>query len=83
MILPRQCLGVGIVTSFPLLTFTEYFTNPPSFVNSDDGIQIKTQDWSTIFTIGQKFQITWFVPLLPNISLSLIQSETTIRSFFS
>lgn len=87
MILPPQCIGAVIVTSFPLLTFAEYFTNPPSFVNSVDGTQIKTEDLSTMFEFGQKVQITWFVPSLPNISLSVTRwgdpNDTIITSFLS
>lgn len=87
MMLPRPCLGAVIVTSSPLLTFAEYFTNPASFVDSGYGTQIKTQDLSTIFKFGQRVQITWFVPSLPNISLSMTHwgdpNDTIIASFLS
>lgn len=66
MILPRLCVGAVIFTYFPLFVFAEYFTNPPSFVN-----QVKTQDLTTTFTFGQEVNITWFVPNLPYISLTL------------
>ena len=85
--LPRQCLGAIIVTSFTLLTFADYFTNPPSFVDSGDGTQIRTQDLEMIYIFGRKIQITWFVPRLPNISLSVSQwggpNDTIITSFLS
>ena len=87
MILPLQCLGAVIITSFPLLTFADYFTNPPNYANSVDGSQIQTQDLSTVFTLGQTVQITWFAPSLPNISLSIIRwadpNDTAITWFLS
>lgn len=85
--LPRKCLGAVIVTSFPLLTFADYFTNPPSFVDLSDGTQIESQDLSMIYIFGKKLQITWFVPSLPNITLSVIHwrdsNDTIITSFLS
>lgn len=85
--LPRQCLGAVVVTSFPLLTFADYFTNPPSFVDLSDGTQIESQDLSMIYIFGKKLQITWFVPSLPNITLSVIHwrdsNDTIITSFLS
>ena len=72
MMLFRQYLGAVIVTSFPLLTFADYFTNPPSFVDLGDGTQIKKKDLSMIYIFGKRLQITWFVPSLPNITLSVI-----------
>ena len=72
MMLPPRCIGAVIVTLFPLLIFADYFTNPPSFFTSVDGGFNVTQDLSTTFTFGQKVQITWFVPSLSYISLSLV-----------
>lgn len=87
MMLPQKCLGAVIFTSFPLLTFAVFFTNPPSFVELSDGTQIKTQDLSMIYIFGTKLQITWFVPSLPNITLSMYHwggsNDTIITTFLS
>lgn len=81
MIFHPQCIGAVIVTSFPIFIFADYFTNPPNFVATDGE---PTQDLSTKFTLGQEVQITWFVPKLSKISLSLAHwSGGTITSFLS
>lgn len=85
--LPRQCLGAVIITSFPLLAFADYFTNPPSFVDLSDGTQIKAQDLSMTCIFGKKLQITWFVPSLPFVTLTVIHwgssNNTIISSLLS
>lgn len=87
MILPLQCLAAVIITSFPLLTFADYFMNPPNVINYVDGSQMKTKDLSTVFTSGQTVRIAWFVPSLPNISLSINRwndtNDTAISWFLS
>lgn len=82
------CIGAVIVTSFPFFIFADYFTNPPNFVTLADGVgKVETQDLSTTFKMGQTHEITWFVPLLLTISLSLAHWESkdggVITSFFS
>ncbi len=87
MMLPQKCLGAVIVTLFPHLTFADYFTNPPNFAELSDGTQIATFDLSTTYIFGGKVQITWFVPSLPKITLSMVHwgssNDTIITTFLS
>jgi hypothetical protein len=75
-----------IAASLSLSASADYFTNPPSFVTADNGTEVKTQDLSTVFTVGQTVQITWATSIA-YISLALahwdVDSGVVLTAFMS
>lgn len=68
---------IAITASLFLPVSADYFTNPPSFVTAKDGTLVKTQDLSTILTIGQTVQITWATSIA-DVSLVLAHWDINI-----
>jgi hypothetical protein len=86
MMFPPRVITAIVAVSFFLPVSADFFTNPPTFVYVN-GISEQTQDLSTKFTLGQTVQITWSVPKLAYISLTLahwdVNKGVALSSFLS
>ncbi|KAK2013726.1 hypothetical protein LZ32DRAFT_657809 [Colletotrichum eremochloae] len=68
-------LGYALLGLLPLCAVpvkADFFTEPPSFELDQAGIRYTVPDLNTTYTLGQKVQITWEVPTVSYISLSLV-----------
>ncbi|GKT56819.1 hypothetical protein ColTof4_08641 [Colletotrichum tofieldiae] len=66
----RALLGLLSLCAVPAQA--DYFTEPPSFELDRVGTRYTVPDLNTTYTLGQKVQITWEVPTVSYISLSLV-----------
>lgn len=83
--LSRAFLGI---LSFAILPVrAAYFTEPPSFELDRSGARVTVPDLNGTYVLGQKVHITWEVPTVPWISLSLVHwgqdAGIAVASFIS
>jgi len=81
-----RAIAVAIVF-FSRLATSAYFTQPPSFETADEAGNIKqTNNLGTVYTMGQKVQLTWYIPdSISPIGLKLVEWDTrkSVASFIS
>ncbi|KAK1633444.1 hypothetical protein BDP81DRAFT_474056 [Colletotrichum phormii] len=66
----RALLGILSFSILPVRA--DYFTEPPSFEIDRSGARVTVPDLNSTYVLGQKVHITWEVPTVPWISLSLV-----------
>ncbi|GKT47154.1 uncharacterized protein ColSpa_07335 [Colletotrichum spaethianum] len=63
---------LGLLSLCAVPAQADYFTEPASFELDRMGTRYTVPDLNTTYTLGQKVQITWEVPTVSYISLSLV-----------
>ncbi|KAK1544444.1 hypothetical protein CPAR01_01946 [Colletotrichum paranaense] len=83
--LSRALFGILSFTILPVQA--AYFTEPPSFELDRSGGRVTVPDLNSTYVLGQKVHITWEVPTVPWISLSLVHwgqdAGIAVASFIS
>ncbi|KAK1730470.1 uncharacterized protein BDZ83DRAFT_372819 [Colletotrichum acutatum] len=83
--LSRALLGILSLSILPVRA--AYFTEPPSFEIDRTGARVTVPDLNSTYVLGQKVHITWEVPTVPWISLSLVHwgqdAGIAVASFIS
>ncbi|KAK1593590.1 uncharacterized protein LY79DRAFT_669135 [Colletotrichum navitas] len=63
---------LGLLSLFAVPVKVDYFTEPPSFELDRESTRYSVSDLNKTYTLGQKVRITWEVPTVSYISLSLV-----------
>ncbi|WYZ36736.1 hypothetical protein EsH8_II_000242 [Colletotrichum jinshuiense] len=78
---------LGLLSFWVFPSRADYFTEPPSFELDRGATRVTVNDLNTTYVLGQKVQITWEVPSVPWISLSLVHwgkdAGVTVASFLT
>ncbi|KXH35502.1 hypothetical protein CSAL01_01583 [Colletotrichum salicis] len=82
------CQALLGILSFSILPVrADYFTEPPSFEIDRIGTRVTVPDLNSTYVLGKKIHITWEVPTVPWISLSLVHwgqdAGIAVKSFIS